>query len=198
MNSQEKHDEVIYQLVGHGGKLILAAKKAPKKEPRQPKVGDIWACQEGAVLVFSISDIGVEYLWQDTPYEFVVDSRSAEDWHKNFNYKENIFDCEGLKNDDPKLYKEIKEQKQMFESLSLKKKEAAQDPVNHPSHYTSDPSGIECIQITRHRNFNIGNAIKYLWRAGLKDGNSDIQDLQKAVWYIQDEIERLQTQKGNG
>lgn len=72
------------------------------------------------------------------------------------------------------------------------------DPVNHPSHYTSDPSGIECIQITRHRNFNIGNAIKYLWRAGLKDGNSDIQDLQKAVWYIQDEIERLQTQKGNG
>ncbi|OAV06998.1 DUF3310 domain-containing protein [Moraxella catarrhalis] len=173
------NDEVIYQ-----------------KEPRQPKVGDIWVCQEGVVLVFSISDIGVEYLWQDTPYEFVADSRSAEDWHKNFDYQENIFDCEGLKDDDPKLYKEIKEQKQMFESL--KKKEATQDPVNHPSHYTSDPSGIECIQITRHRNFNIGNAIKYLWRAGLKDGNSDIQDLQKAVWYIQDEIERLQTQKGNG
>lgn len=186
--------EVIYQSVGqkHGSyTLILDAKKAPKKEPRQPKVGDIWLCQEGAVLVFSISDIGVEYLWQDTPYEFVVDSRSAEDWHKNFDYQENIFDCEGLKDEDPKLYKEIKEQKQMFESLSLKKKEAAQDPVNHPSHYTSDPSGIECIQITRHRNFNIGNAIKYLWRAGLKDGNSDIQDLQKAVWYIQDEIKRI-------
>lgn len=192
--------ELIYRLpsVGHGGKLILAAKKAPNKEPRQPKVGDIWVCQEGVVLVFSISDIGVEYLWQDTPDEFVVDSRSVEDWHMNFNYKENIFDCEGLKDDDPKLYKKIKEMQQMFESLSLKKKEAAQDPVNHPSHYTSDPSGIECIQITRHRNFNIGNAIKYLWRAGLKDGNSDIQDLQKAVWYIQDEIERLQTQKGNG
>ncbi|OAV36359.1 DUF3310 domain-containing protein [Moraxella catarrhalis] len=191
------NDEVIYQSVGHGSyTLILAANKAPKKEPRQPKVGDIWVCQEGAVLVFSISDIGVEYLWQDTPYEFVADSGLAEDWHKNFDYKENIFDCEDLKDDDPKLYKEIKEQQQMFESL--KKKEATQDPVNHPSHYTSDPSGIECIQITRHRNFNIGNAIKYLWRAGLKDGNSDIQDLQKAVWYIQDEIERLQTQKGNG
>ena len=192
--------ELIYRLpsVGHGGKLILAAKKAPNKEPRQPKVGDIWVCQAGAVFVFGISDIGVEYLWQDTPDEFVVDSRSAEDWHKNFNYKENIFDCGDLKNDDPKLYKEIKEQKQMFESLSLKKKEANQDAVNHPKHYISDPSGIECIQITRHRNFNIGNAIKYLWRAGLKDGNSDIQDLQKAVWYIQDEIERLQTQKGNG
>lgn len=190
--------ELIYRLpsVGHGGKLILAAKKAPNKEPRQPKVGDIWVCQAGAVFVFGISDIGVEYLWQDTPDEFVVDSRSVEDWHKNFDYKENIFDCEDIKDDDPKLYKKIKEMQQMIESLSLKKKEANQDEVNHPSHYTSDPSGIECIQIVRHRNFNIGNAIKYLWRAGLKDGNSDIQDLQKAVWYIQDEIERLEKLKG--
>ena len=45
----------------------------------------------------------------------------------------------------------------------------AHDNVNHPAHYTSDPSGVECIQITRHRNFNVGNAIKYLWRAGLKE-----------------------------
>lgn len=64
--------------------------------------------------------------------------------------------------------------------------------VNHPTHYTSDPSGIECIQITRWRNFNIGNAFKYLWRAGLKDTNTTIQDLQKAVWYIRDEIARLE------
>ena len=68
------------------------------------------------------------------------------------------------------------------------------DSVNHPSHYTSDPSGVECIQITRHRNFNIGNAIKYLWRAGLKEDASldnlekEIQDLEKAAFYIQDEI----------
>ncbi|OJU54549.1 MAG: hypothetical protein BGN93_03515 [Acinetobacter sp. 39-4] len=67
------------------------------------------------------------------------------------------------------------------------------DNVNHPKHYTSDPSGIECIEITRHRNFNIGNAMKYLWRAGLKDGNSNIQDLEKAVWYINDEIKRLES-----
>lgn len=65
------------------------------------------------------------------------------------------------------------------------------DPVNHPKHYTSDPSGIECIQITRHRNFNIGNAIKYLWRAGLKDKDTNVQDLEKAIWYIQDEIKML-------
>ena len=66
------------------------------------------------------------------------------------------------------------------------------DNVEHPSHYCSDPSGIECIQITRWRNFNIGNAIKYLWRNGLKENNSNIQDLKKAVWYINDEIKRLE------
>lgn len=66
------------------------------------------------------------------------------------------------------------------------------DNVNHPAHYTSDPSGIECIQITRWRNFNIGNALKYLFRHGLKDENAAIQDLKKAIWYIQDEINRLE------
>jgi hypothetical protein len=64
------------------------------------------------------------------------------------------------------------------------------DMVNHPPHYTSDPSGVECITITRHRNFNIGNAIKYLWRAGLK-GESNVEDLRKAIFYIEDEIERI-------
>ena len=65
------------------------------------------------------------------------------------------------------------------------------DAVNNPIHYTSDPSGVECIEITRHRNFNIGNAIKYLWRCGLKE-DAKIQDLRKAAWYIQDEINRLE------
>lgn len=67
------------------------------------------------------------------------------------------------------------------------------DLVNHPPHYTSDPSGVECIQITRHRNFNVGNAIKYLWRAGIKDDSKTIEDLEKAVFYINDEIKRLQS-----
>lgn len=62
------------------------------------------------------------------------------------------------------------------------------DPVNRPQHYTSHPSGIEAIQITEHFNFCIGNAIKYLWRAGLK--NDAIQDLEKARWYIDREIDR--------
>lgn len=71
------------------------------------------------------------------------------------------------------------------------------DQINHPKHYTSDPSGIECIDITRYRNFNIGNAIKYLWRAGLKEDkdrkliDKQVEDLNKAVWYLVDEIHRL-------
>lgn len=60
------------------------------------------------------------------------------------------------------------------------------DPVNHPSHYTSHPSGVECITVTEHMSFNLGNAVKYIWRAG--DKGNLIQDLQKAVWYINREI----------
>ena len=63
------------------------------------------------------------------------------------------------------------------------------DNVNSPSHYTSHPSGVEAIDITRHFNFNLGNVIKYVWRAGLKGEN--IEDLQKARFYINDELERL-------
>ena len=62
----------------------------------------------------------------------------------------------------------------------------SEDVVNHPKHYTSDPSGVECITITRHRNFNIGNAIKYIWRAGLKDSDAQIQDIDKAIWCLRD------------
>lgn len=62
------------------------------------------------------------------------------------------------------------------------------DNVNHPTHYTSHPSGIECIDVTRHMGFNLGNAFKYIWRADLK-GNS-VEDLEKAVWYLQDELSK--------
>jgi hypothetical protein len=62
------------------------------------------------------------------------------------------------------------------------------DLINHPPHYTAHPSGIECIQITEHMGFNLGNALKYIWRADLK-GNPD-DDLAKAIWYINREIKR--------
>lgn len=62
------------------------------------------------------------------------------------------------------------------------------DTVNHPAHYTAHPSGIECIEVTEHMSFNVGNAVKYLWRADLK--GDPIEDLRKAAWYVQREIER--------
>ena len=66
------------------------------------------------------------------------------------------------------------------------------DTVNHPSHYNAHPSGVECIDIVECYNFNIGNAIKYLWRAGLKSPDA-IEDLKKAAWYCMREVDRLQT-----
>ena len=68
------------------------------------------------------------------------------------------------------------------------------DQINHPKHYTVHPSGIECIQITRHMGFNLGNAIKYIWRCDLK--KDAIEDLKKAIWYIQDEINRREKNDG--
>lgn len=61
--------------------------------------------------------------------------------------------------------------------------------VDHPPHYTAHPSGIECIDVVEHFNFNIGNVIKYVWRHALKHG---LQDLKKARWYIDREIARLE------
>lgn len=69
--------------------------------------------------------------------------------------------------------------------------------VEHPKHYTSHPSGVECITITEHYNFCIGNAIKYLWRAGLKQDadktalDKEVEDLNKAIWYIQRHIKSI-------
>ena len=61
--------------------------------------------------------------------------------------------------------------------------------IERPAHYNSHPSGIEAIEITQHMNFCLGNAIKYIWRASLKNG---LEDLKKAKWYINREIERLE------
>ena len=64
------------------------------------------------------------------------------------------------------------------------------DAVNNPAHYNSHPSGIETIEITQHMNFCLGNAIKYIMRADHK--NNAIQDLEKAIWYLNKEIEMRQ------
>ena len=62
--------------------------------------------------------------------------------------------------------------------------------VNHPPHYTTHPSGIEAIELCQHENFCIGNALKYLLRHQKK--GEPVQDLRKAIWYIEREIDRLQ------
>lgn len=75
---------------------------------------------------------------------------------------------------------------------------AREDVVNHPTHYTSHPSGVECLEITRHHDFVIGSAIKYLWRAGLKGGSEkELEDLRKARFYIDDRIKTLELEKEN-
>lgn len=70
------------------------------------------------------------------------------------------------------------------------------DNVNHPKHYCSHPSGVEAIEVTQHYNFCVGNALKYLWRAGLK--GDAVEDLKKAVWYIQREIDNREKGVYNG
>lgn len=69
------------------------------------------------------------------------------------------------------------------------------DAVNHPPHYNAHPSGVECIQIVEHMPFNLGNAIKYLWRADHKH-QTPIEDLKKARWYIDREIKRRANEQG--
>lgn len=69
--------------------------------------------------------------------------------------------------------------------------------INHPPHYNTI-SGIECIDVVENFNFNIGSAVKYLWRNGRKPGISSIEDLKKALWYIQREIERIEKEKPDG
>lgn len=63
------------------------------------------------------------------------------------------------------------------------------DVVERPKHYNSHPSGLEAIELCEYMPFNIGNAIKYVWRAGLK--NDEVEDLKKALWYVERENKRV-------
>lgn len=91
---------------------------------------------------------------------------------------------------NPKLFGYIKKKNNMEQKI---------DNVNHPPHYTwlKDKCGIEVIDITRHMDFCLGNAIKYILRAGhkqdasLTDNQKEIEDLKKAIWYINDRIKQL-------
>lgn len=67
------------------------------------------------------------------------------------------------------------------------------DIINHPPHYMKHPSGVECIVVTEHMTFNLGNAVKYIWRSGEK--GTLLEDLKKAQWYINREVARLERMK---
>lgn len=66
------------------------------------------------------------------------------------------------------------------------------EEIDHPDHY-QHPTGIECIDVIEHMPFNIGTAVKHLWRCGQKW--DDIGDLKKAVWYINRQIQKLEAEK---
>jgi len=78
--------------------------------------------------------------------------------------------------------------KVVYEKIVSLDRGREEDLVNHPPHYTSHPSGVECIEVTRHMGFNLGNVLKYVWRADLK--GKAIEDLEKAQFYLADEIQR--------
>ncbi|MEU6704745.1 DUF3310 domain-containing protein [Streptomyces wuyuanensis] len=67
--------------------------------------------------------------------------------------------------------------------------------VDHPSHYTWLPNGLEVIDLTEHLNFNRGNAVKYIARAGRKNKGTELEDLSKAQWYIAREIQRIEKEQ---
>ena len=117
---------------------------------------------------------------------FKQEPHSMHDWHSKYW-------CTGTGLD--------KDDKVIVEKTGEDPAPEKEDRVNHPSHYNSHPSGIELIEVARHFNFNIGNAIKYVWRAGLKaeaDVNvldKHIEDLEKAQWYLNDEITQLKAKR---
>lgn len=73
-----------------------------------------------------------------------------------------------------------------------RRREDRGERVNHPKHYNAHPAGIECIDVVEYMSFNCGNAVKYVWRNGLKPGATAVEDLKKALWYLNCEIKRLE------
>lgn len=118
---------------------------------------------------------------------------SIDNSHLNVNFNDGSSVLWNMKENKP-CTESTKEQEKLIQDFLLGRGliKIENDPVNHPQHYTRHPSGIECIEITRHMGFNCGNAIKYVWRADLK--NNAIEDLKKAVWYLNDEIKKRESE----
>jgi len=70
------------------------------------------------------------------------------------------------------------------------------DMVRHPPHYNAHLSGIECIEITKFYSFCVGNAVKYIWRH--QEKGQPVEDLKKAIWYLEQQIELYESEKPSG
>ena len=145
-----------------------------------------------------LTKCGLELVfWKDNG-NFSWHTKNSTEWDDNIKHQLTTLNMYGMEHivwqrpQQPESLPFVDDEVQSINDQYAEIEQVRQDMINHPSHYTSDPSGIECIEITRHRNFNIGNAMKYLWRNGLKDSDAQIQDLKKAIWYIEDEIKRLE------
>lgn len=131
------------------------------------KVGSVWRCKEDGELVYIESDDG--YFW-NLNFSPLGETDVYAD------------DTEGFL----KQYEFVRDKVALGNNMG--------DAIN-PDHYQSDPSGVQCIEISENWSFCMGNALKYMWRSGKKDSSKNIEDLQKAIWYIEREISRLD--KGN-
>lgn len=152
-----------------------------------PKEGRYYKCISDTPIMGT--DDNIHYFVQGNIYLSKQDYTLVCDTGEDYSFgKEGKYFAEHFEEVTPDVVDIYKRQGKVQEGL-----------VDHPLHYNSHPSGIECIEIARHYCFSIGNAIKYLWRAGLKQevGKSDItkeiEDLEKAKWYIDDRIKQLKS-----
>ena len=188
--SMVSNGEVFYVTEDGGRKRVddvdqfLAFYSLHKSAEPTIAVDSVWRCKEDGELVYiehddgtlcwnlNFSPLGETDMYADdtegflSKYEFVCDSK----------YDSSLaFIGKGEENQD---------------TTSKKGTSLLGDAIN-PSHYQSDPSGVQCIEISENWSFCLGNALKYMWRSGKKDSSKNIEDLQKAIWYIEREISRL-------
>lgn len=112
-----------------------------------------------------------------------------------------VFDVSSLSELRTDVLKDLEETKKLFDiqDSDFDDFEKENDPVNHPSHYTGHPAGIECIDVIEANTFyNLAAAMKYIWRVSWGSKDNDIQDLEKAAWYIRREIDRRNFCEGLG
>lgn len=128
---------------------------------------------------------GVRLVGPDELHELAPVGNDDRDWGLEFSTGSNGCMIYGPLQDLIKLAENIHQQ---IEQAVLS---PVEDPVDHPTHYTAY-KGVEVIDLTEQMNFNRGNAVKYVARAGLKDPAKEIEDLRKASWYLTREIKRLE------